>query len=104
MKNIYFIGIGGIGMSAIARWYKFRGMSVSGYDRTPSELTASLQAEGIDVHYQDDPSCIPADKASTLVIYTPAVPAELGEMQYVREHGHKLIGWDEIIEIIDRMK
>lgn len=91
LKYVYFIGIGGIGMSAIARWYKFRGMSVSGYDRTPSELTASLQAEGIDVHYQDDPSCIPADKASTLVIYTPAVPAELGEMQYVREHGYKLI-------------
>ena len=91
LKYVYFIGIGGIGMSAIARWYKFRGLSVSGYDRTPSELTAKLQAEGVDVHFEDDPSRIPSDIASTLVIYTPAVPAELGEMQFVREHGYKLI-------------
>ena len=78
-------------MSAIARWYKFRGYEVSGYDRTPSPLTASLEAEGIGVHYEDDPSRIPADKASTLVVYTPAVPAELSEMQFVLANGYKVV-------------
>ena len=91
LKNVYFLGIGGIGMSAIARWYKFRGYEVSGYDRTPSPLTASLEAEGIGVHYEDDPSRIPADKASTLVVYTPAVPAELSEMQFVLSNGYKVV-------------
>ena len=91
LKNVYFLGIGGIGMSAIARWYKFRGYEVSGYDRTPSPLTASLEAEGIGIHYEDDPSRIPADKASTLVVYTPAVPAELSEMQFVLANGYKVV-------------
>ena len=91
MKNVYFIGIGGIGMSAIARYFKFKGMNVCGYDRTPSELTAALQSEGIGVHFDDDPSQIPADKDETLVIYTPAIPEDLGEMKFVRENGYKLI-------------
>ena len=91
LKNVYFLGIGGIGMSAIARWYKFRGYGVSGYDRTPSPLTASLEAEGISVHYEDDPSRIPADKASTLVVFTPAVPADLAEMQFVIANGYKVV-------------
>ena len=88
--NYYFIGIGGIGMSAIARYFKHRGCAVSGYDRTPSDLTAALEAEGISVHYQDDPSAIPADIAHTLVIYTPAIPEDLGEMIFVRSHGYAL--------------
>ena len=91
MKNVYFIGIGGIGMSAIARYYKFKGFEVSGYDRTPSELTAQLEAEGIGVHYTDDPSRIPADVAETLVVYTPAIPADLGELTYVRDHGYRVV-------------
>ena len=91
LKNVYFLGIGGIGMSAIARWYKFRGYQVSGYDRTPSPLTASLEAEGIGVHYEDDPSRIPTDKASTLVIYTPAIPSDLSEMKYVLANGYKVV-------------
>ena len=78
-------------MSAIARWYKFKGYEVAGYDRTPSALTASLEKEGIAVHYDDDCSRIPADPASTLVIYTPAVPADLGELCYVREHGYRVV-------------
>ena len=73
-RNVYFIGIGGIGMSAIARFCKFKGCSVSGYDRTPSELTRRLEAEGIEVHYDDDCSRIPEDREDTLVVYTPAVP------------------------------
>ena len=91
LKYVYFIGIGGIGMSAIARWYKFRGFEVSGYDRMPSDLTATLQSEGIDVHYEDDCTKVPADIASTLVIYTPAVPAEFGELQFVQQKGYKVV-------------
>ena len=90
-KNIYFIGIGGIGMSAIARFCKFKGASVSGYDRTPSDLTHALEEEGIAVHYEDDPSRIPGTPADTLVVYTPAVPAELGELCQARERGFRVI-------------
>ena len=90
-KHVYFIGIGGIGMSAIARWYKFKGCDVGGYDRTPSELTGQLISEGIAVHYDDDPSRIPADIASTLVIYTPAIPESLRELQYVKARGYKVV-------------
>jgi len=91
MKNVYFIGIGGIGMSALARYYKFKGYSVAGYDRTPSELTAQLEAEGISVHYEDRPDLIPSDVNETLVVYTPAVPQDLGEMVKAREGGYALL-------------
>ena len=90
-RNVYFIGIGGIGMSAIARFCKFKGCSVSGYDRTPSELTRRLEAEGIEVHYDDDCSRIPEDREDTLVVYTPAVPDEFGGLAYAREKGYKVI-------------
>ena len=91
MKNVYFIGIGGIGMSAIARYYKFKGFAVSGYDRTPSELTAKLQEEGIGVHFEDDPDFVPKDAAETLVIYTPAIPADNAELTYVKENGYRVV-------------
>ena len=90
MKNVYFIGIGGIGMSALARYFKFKGCAVSGYDKTPSELTAALQNEGIGVHYEDRPDLVPASVEDTLVIYTPAIH-ELGELDYVREKGYRLV-------------
>lgn len=90
-KNIYFIGIGGIGMSAIARYYKFKGLEVSGYDRTPSELTAKLIEEGIGVHYEDCTDFIPKNVEETLVVYTPAIPETLQELVYVREHGYRVI-------------
>ena len=90
-SKIYFIGIGGIGMSAIARYYKTKGYPVAGYDRTPSDLTQELENEGIHIHYTDDPDYIPKDVASTLVVYTPAVPEDLGEMVYVREHGYTIL-------------
>ena len=89
--NVYFIGIGGIGMSAIARYYKRKGNEVSGYDRTPSPLTAELEAEGIAVHYRPDCAQIPADKGNTLVIWTPAIPQDMEELVYVRENGYRLI-------------
>jgi UDP-N-acetylmuramate--alanine ligase len=91
MKNAYFIGIGGIGMSAIARYFKRKGMEVSGYDRTPSALTSTLMDEGIGVHFEDDPSFIPGDVDETLVIYTPAIPASNAELTYVRENGYRVI-------------
>ena len=91
MKNVYLIGIGGIGMSALARYYKFRGYNVMGYDRTPSDLTFQLEREGIDVHYQDLPELLPEDKNETLVIYTPAIPADLGELVKARDEGYLLL-------------
>lgn len=90
-KNIYFIGIGGIGMSAIARYYKFKGCNVSGYDKTESELTEELIAEGIGVHYEDNTDFIPKDVKNTLVVYTPAIPHDLKELVYVQEHGYTLL-------------
>ncbi len=91
MNNVYFIGIGGIGMSAIARYYKFKGLKVSGYDKTPSELTHALEAEGIEVHYEDNIDFIPKDVSETLVVYTPAIPKDMGELVYVQEHGYRVI-------------
>ncbi len=88
-KNYYFLGIGGIGMSAIARYFKHAGYAVSGYDRTPSALTAELEAEGIAVHYDDRPDLVPPVD-ETFVIYTPAVPEELGEFRFIREKGYAL--------------
>ena len=91
LKYIYFIGIGGIGMSAIARYYHQKGYDVSGYDRTPSELTHALETEGIRVHYTDDKAFVPADKEHTLVIYTPAIPKDMGELVFVQKNGYKVV-------------
>ena len=91
MKNIYFIGIGGIGMSAVARYYNVKGYAVSGYDKTPSPLTHALEDEGIGVHYTDDISFIPKDKEETLVVYAPAIPKDMGELVYVQENGYRVI-------------
>lgn len=91
LKNIYFIGIGGIGMSAIARYYNTKGYKVSGYDKTPSPLTHALEAEGIEVHYEDNTEYIPKDTETTLVVYTPAIPKDMGELVYVQENGYRVI-------------
>ena len=90
-SKVYFIGIGGIGMSAIARYYRFKGFPVAGYDKTPSDLTRALEGEGINVHYTDDVDYIPKDVDSTLVVYTPAIPQDLKELVYVKEHGYPLM-------------
>lgn len=84
----YFLGIGGIGMSALARFFKQRGDEVYGYDRTESPLTQQLVAEGMAVHYDDDPAQIPAD--IDMVVYTPAVPKETAEYQYLVQSGVKM--------------
>lgn len=90
-RNIYFIGIGGIGMSAIARYYHQKGLKVSGYDKTPSELTHALESEGIEVHYEDNISYIPKDIEGTLVVYTPAIPKDMGELVHVQQAGYRVI-------------
>lgn len=78
-------------MSAIARYYNVKGYAVSGYDKTPSPLTKALEDEGISVHYTDDISYIPKDVEDTLVVYTPAIPKDMGELVYVQEKGYRVI-------------
>ncbi len=93
IKAVYFVGIGGIGMSAIARYFLHQGFVVGGYDRTPSALTQRLQDEGAMIHYTDDVQLIPEqcrNAGHTLVIYTPAIPAEHTELQYFLQHGFEV--------------
>lgn len=90
MKAAYFIGAGGIGMSALERYFLSQGMVVAGYDRTPCALTEELRKEGADIHYEDDPERIPAecrDPKETLVVYTPAIPADHRELNYFKTNG-----------------
>lgn len=93
IKAVYFVGIGGIGMSAIARYFLHRGLTVGGYDRTPSELTRRLEEEGAHIHYEENIGLIPIeclDPDSCLVVYTPAIPAEHAELQYFQRNGFDL--------------
>ncbi len=92
-RNVYFLGIGGIGMSAIARYFLHEGYSVAGYDRTATPLTRELEAEGAAVHYTDDPALIPEamrSKDDTLVVLTPAIPADHSEWAWLRERGYTI--------------
>ena len=98
MNEIYFIGIGGIGMSAIARFFHAGGVKVSGYDKTETPLTKELEASGINVHYQENIDLIP--KKVDLVVYTPAVPAEHKELVYYRENGFKVVKRSDVLQII----
>ncbi len=90
-KHIYFLGIGGIGMSALARWFNVNGFEVAGYDRTPTTLTAELQLEGISVHFEDSIDLIPINfknnQDQTLVVLTPAIPANHSEWNYLKDNG-----------------
>ena len=90
-SNIYFIGIGGIGMSAIARYYNTKGFKVRGYDKTPSELTHALEAEGMEIHYEDNTDFVPKNVEETLVVYTPAIPHDMGELVYVQQNGYRVV-------------
>ncbi|NEM97353.1 UDP-N-acetylmuramate--L-alanine ligase [Pontibacter burrus] len=103
-KYIYFLGIGGIGMSAIARWFHAKGFPVWGYDRTRTPLTQALEQEGIKVHYQDDvanlPQEIQQDKDNTLVVLTPAIPAEHAEWNYLKGEGYTIKKRSEVLGII----
>ncbi len=103
IKSVYFIGSGGIGMSALIRYFLSKGKFVAGYDKTRTELTERLVAEGANIHYTDDCSLIPEqcrDKASTLVVYTPAVPADLSELVYFRQQGFDVQKRSQVLGII----
>ena len=93
IKSVYFVGAGGIGMSAIARYFLHKGLIVAGYDKTPSELTHTLEKEGMNIHYEENVELIPAackEPSSTLVVYTPAIPAKHAELVYFRENGFEI--------------
>lgn len=93
IKAVYFVGIGGIGMSAIARFFLHTGVVVGGYDRTPTELTEKLSEEGALIHYEENVGLIPEpckDKASCLVVYTPAIPENHQELVYFHAHGFEV--------------
>ena len=90
IDTVYFIGIGGIGMSSIARWFKKRGKRVAGYDRVKTPLTEALEAEGIWIHYEDKVKDIPMafmEKEWALIVYTPAIPSAHGELNHFIEQG-----------------
>src|SRR5215467_4561158 len=98
IKKVYFIGIGGIGMSALARYFSFHGASVSGYDKTETALTKQLVEEGIPVHYEDDPGQAPKD--AELVVYTPAVPKDQKELLYYQQHSYTVLKRSEVLGAI----
>jgi UDP-N-acetylmuramate--alanine ligase len=100
IKKIYFIGIGGIGMSALARYFRFHGKEVSGYDKTSTVLTRQLESEGIAVHYEENLELAPKD--ADLVVYTPAVPKEQKELVYYQEHSYTLMKRSEVLGLITR--
>ncbi len=107
INKVYCIGIGGIGVSALARYFKALGKQVSGYDLTPSPLTQQLMAEGIDIHFTDDPSLIPFspdEKEHVLVIYTPAVPSNHAELNSLREAGFVIYKRSEVLGLIANKK
>ncbi|MBS1689411.1 MAG: UDP-N-acetylmuramate--L-alanine ligase, partial [Bacteroidetes bacterium] len=98
LKRIYFIGIGGIGMSALARFFRERGAVVKGYDRTETELTRQLTEEGIGVHYADDAALL--DKDAELVVYTPAIPADSKEFNWYRNNKYPVYKRSDVLEWI----
>ena len=105
LKSVYFVGAGGIGMSALLRYFMSKGKNVAGYDRTPSELTAKLTEEGADIHYEESVDLIPAafrDKETTLVVYTPAVPSDHEELVYFREGGFEIQKRAQVLGLLTR--
>jgi UDP-N-acetylmuramate--alanine ligase len=96
IKNIYFIGIGGIGMSALARYFNTQGVKVSGYDKTPTPLTDDLIKEGIAIHFEDDINQI--DTAATVVVFTPAIPSEHSELNYYRDNGYTVVKRSDVLQ------
>ena len=105
IKSVYFIGAGGIGMSAIERYFTHRGAVVAGYDRTPSNLTRQLEKEGILIHYDENVEEIPhacKDKASCLVVYTPAIPATHKELNWFRDNGFEVQKRAQVLGMLTR--
>ncbi len=105
IKSVYFIGAGGIGMSALVRFFLSKGKDVSGYDRTPTELTERLNQEGASIHYEDNVKLIPQnfmDKETTLIVYTPAVPDSHTELTFFREHGFNIMKRSQVLGMLTK--
>lgn len=105
LKSVYFIGAGGIGMSALVRYFLSKGKKVGGYDRTPSELTAKLMEEGAQIHYEDTVESIPADfrnAESTLIVYTAAMPEDHVLLQHFRQHGFTIYKRAQVLGMLTR--
>lgn len=105
IQSVYFVGAGGIGMSALIRYFLSLGKRVAGYDRTPSELTARLVEEGAVIHYEEDVNQIPEwcrDAATTLIVYTPAIPNEHAELNYFRTNGFEIHKRAQVLGVITR--
>lgn len=102
--SIYFLGIGGIGMSALARWFKRKGLRVAGYDRTPTPLTHELIEEGMEIHFDDKVEFIPGylTKEKTLVIFTPAIPRDHIEHGYLKDQGFTILKRSEVLGLISK--
>ncbi len=98
IHKIYFIGIGGIGMSALARYFHARGTRVSGYDKTQTPLTRELEAMGIPIHYTERPDLAPMD--ADVIVYTPAIPVQHTELVYYREHGYTVVKRSDVLQWI----
>lgn len=107
MKSIYFVGAGGIGMSALERYFKANGYKVGGYDKTPSPLTEALIQEGIDIHFEDNIDAVAPefkDPAQCIVCYTPAIPKDHGELCYFQQNGFQVMKRSKILGIVTEQK
>lgn len=106
VQNIYFIGVGGIGMSALARYFKVLGKNVSGYDRVATTLTKQLEDEGIAIHYEDDikqvDSEVKNNPADSVIVYTPAIPLSHTELNYFKEKGYTIYKRAEVLGLVTR--
>ncbi|HUQ96361.1 MAG TPA: Mur ligase domain-containing protein, partial [Chitinophagaceae bacterium] len=100
VTNVYFIGIGGIGMSALARYFQAKCATVAGYDKTETPLTKALQQEGIHIHYNEAVADIPKD--ANLVVYTPAVPAAHAELNFYKDHNYTVVKRSDVLGAITK--
>ena len=105
--HYFFLGIGGIGMSALARYFKAKGFAVAGYDKTCSKLCNELMSEGIEIHFNDDIQLIPdayLNKENTLVVITPAIPADSSELNYFKQEGFTIQKRAEVLGEITKIE
>src|SRR5437016_6345555 len=98
ISRVYFIGIGGIGMSALARYFSSKGISVSGYDKTVTTFSRQLEQEGMDIHYNDDIELL--DKDAELIVYTPAIPKDNKELFYYQQNNYPLFKRSDVLQEI----
>lgn len=109
ITHVYFIGIGGIGMSALARYFKAIGKQVAGYDKTQTALTEELKGENIDVHFNDDVQAIPLAfmeanrKSNILVVYTPAIPKDHSELNFFSQQEFTVVKRSQVLGVITSM-